>query len=107
MEFESFAKTRCAALPARVQVAVEKRKRAMPSAPGVVIHSVTGAQVQIGDGNTQSTTNIITLNQFVEQVIASKDEKAKSLLAGLLNNAAVGGILGAGTAELLLKLFGN
>src|SRR6185312_3305765 len=80
MEFENFAKGRCAALPGRVQVAVEKRKRAALPAPGVVIHSVTGAQVQIGNGNSQTTTVNITLQELVQQLAASKDEEAKGLV---------------------------
>jgi hypothetical protein len=66
---------------------------------------VAADHVQIGNNN-QQTFNI-TIQHLAEKVAASGDPEAKGLMRRFLNNASVGAILGAGTAEVLLKLFGG
>jgi len=67
------------------------------------VENLTGHNVQVGHEN-QQTFNL-TLEQLVDKVAEFGDADAKSLLGKLLNNATVGALIGAGTAELLVKLF--
>ena len=72
------------------------------NSPTFNIGSVTGDQVQVGNGNTQVTN--ISIQQLVEHVAQSNDEEAKSALKSLLQNSTVGSLIGAG-AGALLNLF--
>jgi hypothetical protein len=67
------------------------------------VENLSGHNVQLGHENRQTFN--LTLEHLVEKVAASGDADAKTILGKLLNNATVGALLGAGAAELLLKLF--
>lgn len=106
LNFKGWVTAYSAGLSARVLVAVERHKGASGARSGIIVHSVSGTNVQIGQENTQTTVNI-TLQQLAQEIAFSKDPEAKSLLKNLLNNATVGAMLGAGATELLVKLFGG
>jgi hypothetical protein len=67
------------------------------------VENLTGHNVQVGHENRQTFN--LTVEQLVDKVAASGDADAKTLLGKLLNNATVGALIGAGAAELLIKLF--
>jgi len=66
------------------------------------IGPVTGGQVQVGNQNTQTIK--INIQDLVEKVAASNDQKAKSLFRKLLENGTVEGIIGGGISGLLKLL---
>jgi len=66
------------------------------------IGSITGDQIQVGNENSQVTN--INIQQLVEHVAKSNDEKAKSTLKTLLQNSTVGSLIGAGAGALLALL---
>jgi hypothetical protein len=74
-----------------------------PARTSIHVENLTGHNVQVGHEN-QQTFNL-TVEQLVDKVAASGDADAKTLLGKLLNNATVGALIGAGAAELLIKLF--
>ena len=76
-----------------------------PRAGAVNIGAITAGAVMVGDGNVQNVT--VTLQELVQQIAKNGDADAKGLLARLLNNASVGGIVGAGVNVLLELLKGH
>jgi hypothetical protein len=92
-------------LTLHVENVAAEQHRTRQAGASITVGQVTGENVQIGTHN-QQTFNF-TIKQLAEKVAASGDPEAKNLLVRFLNNATVGGILGAGTAELLLKIFGG
>ncbi|MGO4003345.1 hypothetical protein ABVN23_19905 [Pseudomonas fluorescens] len=65
----------------------------------ISIGTLNGQQVQVGNGNTQNIN--ITIEQLAKEVAKSDDPKAKSLLRGLLENATVSSVIGAGVSGLI------
>lgn len=65
----------------------------------ISIGTLNGQQVQVGNGNIQNVN--ITIEQLAKEIAKTGDPKAKSLLKGLLENATVGSIIGAGVSGLI------
>jgi len=65
----------------------------------VNIGNITAYNVQVGNENSLITN--ISLQELVQKVAESKDQKAKSLIKELLENSTVGSIIGAGVSALL------
>ncbi|PXF31405.1 hypothetical protein WH50_10025 [Pokkaliibacter plantistimulans] len=63
------------------------------------IGSVSGSNVQVGNGNSLSVN--ITIQELVEQVAKSGDEEAKSKLKEFLSNSTVASVIGAGISGLI------
>ena len=69
------------------------------SAPQPIhVESISAQQVQVGYGNTQTIN--ITVKELAEQIVATNDEEAKSLLKTFLENPIIASIGGAGAATL-------
>jgi hypothetical protein len=66
------------------------------------IGTLNGQQIQVGNNNTQHIN--ITIEQLTKEISKSNDPKAKSLLKGLLENATVSSVIGAGASALLALL---
>ncbi|KUQ41164.1 hypothetical protein AWI16_19250 [Enterobacter ludwigii] len=86
------------------EVNVEKMKANKPSSNNVFNFNGPNSPVQIGDGNTQSQTINMTIQQLVDEVARSGDTEAKSKLAALLKNPVVNTLLGAAAETLLSQL---
>lgn len=80
-------------------------QHASPRTGGLNIGAINASAVMVGDGNVQNVN--ITLQELVQQIARSGDADSKGLLARLLNNASVGGIVGAGVTVLLELLKGH
>ncbi|MBI6672751.1 hypothetical protein YA0637_14485 [Pseudomonas syringae] len=65
----------------------------------ISIGTLNGQQVQVGNGNTQNVN--ITIEQLAKEIAKTDDPKAKSLLKGLLENATVSSVIGAGVSGLI------
>jgi hypothetical protein len=77
---------------------------AQPAMTATTIHigSVTGQQVQVGDGNSMAVT--MHVHELVEKVAKSGDPEARNRLVAFLENKTVATIIGAGTAALISAL---
>ncbi|SED90215.1 hypothetical protein SAMN04490200_2834 [Pseudomonas proteolytica] len=65
----------------------------------ISIGTLNGQQVQVGNGNTQNVN--ISIEQLAKEIAKTDDPKAKSLLKGLLENATVSSVIGAGVSGLI------
>ena len=63
------------------------------------IGSVSGSNVQVGNGNSLSVH--ITIQQLVEEIAKSNDPEAKSKLKEFLSNSTVASVIGAGVGGLI------
>jgi hypothetical protein len=74
-----------------------------PSGPPTFnIGSISGGNVQVGNGNSLSVNT--TIQELVEYVAKSGDEDARSKLKEFLNNSTVANVIGAGVSGLLALL---
>ncbi|EGU31029.1 hypothetical protein VIBRN418_12452 [Vibrio sp. N418] len=74
----------------------EIQEQAMPQ---INIGTINSEQVQVGNHNSQITN--INVQELVEKVAQSNDEKAKSILKSLLENSTVASVVGAGLSGLI------
>lgn len=63
------------------------------------IGSVSGDNIQIGNGNSLGVT--INIQELTRRIATSGDEEAKSKLKEFLNNSTVANVIGAGVSGLL------
>lgn len=66
------------------------------------IGSVSGSNVQVGDGNSLSIH--VSIQELTEAIAKSNDPEAKSKLKDFLNNRTVASVIGVGVAGLAALL---